>query len=145
MGQRSQIFVRYEEKGTKKLIARYYQWNFGETMISRARYSIEWLKEHYIYPWSIQEKLYRIMDTNFDYIDVVKSSDIIKEYVAENWQVEYSLTEFLFQRQDNNDGKLLIDIDESGEVKFAFLNRENKKPYWHTIYDLGYRKKLENS
>ena len=34
MGQRSQIFVRYQETdGTRKLVARYYGWNYGERMI----------------------------------------------------------------------------------------------------------------
>ena len=28
MGQISQIFVRYEDNGQKKIIARYYQWNY---------------------------------------------------------------------------------------------------------------------
>ena len=47
MGQRSQIFVRYQETdGTRKLVARYYGWNYGERMISRARHTIEWLKEN---------------------------------------------------------------------------------------------------
>lgn len=41
MGQRSQIYVRYNKKdmngvNCKKLIANYYQWNYGERMISRA-------------------------------------------------------------------------------------------------------------
>lgn len=34
MGQRSQIYVRYNEK---LLFARYFQWNYGTRMISRAR------------------------------------------------------------------------------------------------------------
>lgn len=79
MGQRSQIFVRYEDNGQKKIIARYYQWNYAERMISRARYGIEWLKEMYKYSFEIERKLYRILDTNFDMIDCVISSDIIKD------------------------------------------------------------------
>ena len=60
MGQRSQIFVRYEENGQKKMIARYYQWNYGGRMISRARYGIEWLKDMYKYTPEFERKLYRM-------------------------------------------------------------------------------------
>lgn len=49
MGQRSQIFVRYQETdGTRKLVARYYGWNYGERMISRARHHLMQL-----IPWTL--------------------------------------------------------------------------------------------
>ncbi len=36
MGQRSQIFVRFEkELGEKEIVARYFNWNYGERMISK--------------------------------------------------------------------------------------------------------------
>lgn len=34
MGQRSQIYIRYENGEKKGLIANYYSWNYGEKMIS---------------------------------------------------------------------------------------------------------------
>ena len=41
MGQRSQIYVRYtNEKGEHFLTARYFGWNYGERMISRARHTL---------------------------------------------------------------------------------------------------------
>ena len=43
MGQRSQIYVRYNKK---LVIANYYQWNYGEQMISRARYGIEYIRRY---------------------------------------------------------------------------------------------------
>ena len=43
MGQRSQIYIRYKTETGYHLIANYYQWNYGERMISRARYGIEYL------------------------------------------------------------------------------------------------------
>ena len=50
MGQRSQIYVRFnKENGQSGLIANYYGWNFGERMISRARWGIECIKEHFEY------------------------------------------------------------------------------------------------
>lgn len=135
MGQRSQIFVRYEDNGQKKMIARYYQWNYAERMISRARYGIEWLKEMYEYPFEIARKLYRILDTNFDMIDCVISSDIIKEFVDDNWGNDgYTLNNFMFYAQDNNDGKLFIDVLSNGTIKYAFLDYNNKKIMSGTEY-----------
>ena len=64
MGQRSQIYVRYEKEDNinvarKILAARYYQWNYGECMISRARYSMEWLKTNHEYLAYYPEKIPR--------------------------------------------------------------------------------------
>lgn len=135
MGQRSQIFVRYEENGQKKMIARYYQWNYGERMISRARYGIEWLKDMYKYTPEFERKLYRILDTNFDMIDCVISSDIIKEFIDDYWENDgYTLNDFMFYQQDNNDGKLFIDVLLDGTIKYAFLDYNNKKIMSGTEY-----------
>ena len=57
MGQRSQIYVAYdkghrnekgivERKDGQYLIARYYQWNYGSRMVSRAKGLIEWILEN---------------------------------------------------------------------------------------------------
>lgn len=135
MGQRSQIFVRYEDNGQKKMIARYYQWNYAERMISRARYGIEWLKEMYKYSFEIERKLYRILDTNFDMIDCVISSDIIKEFVDNDWENSgYTLNNFMFYAQDNNDWKLFIDVLSNGTIKYTFLDYDNKKIMSGTEY-----------
>lgn len=135
MGQRSQIFVRYEDNGQKKMIARYYQWNYGERMISRARYGIEWLKKMYKYSFEIERKLYRILNVNFDMIDYAISSDIIKEFVDDDWENSgYTLNNFMFYQQDNNDGKLFIDVLSDGTIKYAFLNYDNKKIMSGTEY-----------
>lgn len=92
MGQRSQIYVRYNKSNSQKgLIANYYGWNYGERMISRARWGIEFIKRYFDYildpnyRWLGQpgNKLHvsRIFDANFDMCDVAISSDIIKELV----------------------------------------------------------------
>lgn len=128
MGQRSQIFVRYQETdGPRKLVARYYGWNYGERMISRARHTMEWLKENYELISFYAEKIPRILDTNFDMRDCVISSDILKEY-QELYGPEDSLNDVLFYGQDNNDGRLLIDIDNAGNIKYAFLTSESDTP-----------------
>lgn len=125
MGQRSQIYVRYNKDGINHLIARYYQWNYGERMISRCKHSIEWIKSILDYDWYLTtetEKLKRILDVNFDMQDIVMGSDIVKEYEeSEYWREECSFNEFVFKSQDNNDGKLFIDI-KNGIVKYAFLD-----------------------
>ena len=126
MGQRSQIYVRFPVKnGDKKLLANYYQWNFGERMISRARYGIEWVIERVEYlPWfftfeSNVISMSRIFDTNFDMKDIQLSGNIIDEW-NELFSDE-SFNEFVFKMSYNNDGKLFIDITANG-LKYAFTD-----------------------
>ena len=70
MGQRSQIYIRYNVNyvsgaatknptthNYKGLIARYFGWNYGERMISRARHTLEWIKD------------------NVDYADIIGTQD----------------------------------------------------------------------
>lgn len=157
MGQRSQIYIRYNitddyGRNYKGLIARYYQWNFGERMISRARYIIEEIKDEFMEykflfgdSWKIK-KLKRICDVNFDMKDIVMSSDIVKE-VTEVFDGD---TSYLFN-QDNNDGQLFIDVTNDG-IKYCFMSYYNEgepmdaeqymkwnceyaeHPDWHTPY-----------
>jgi hypothetical protein len=126
MGQRSQIYVRYNKDGVNYLTARYYQWNYGERMISRCRHSLEWIKEMLRYDWYLTtetEKLKRILDVNFDMEDIVIGCDIIKEYNEDEYWKDnnYSLNSYVFECQDNNDGKLFIDIKDE-IIKYAFLD-----------------------
>jgi hypothetical protein len=122
MGQRSQIYIRYNEK---LIIANYYQWNYGELMISRARGAIEWIKDRIDlgYYWIFKDKSYikklsRICDVNFDMRDIALSCDIVQE-----WGDQFSeqpFNECVFYQQDNNDGQLFIDISADGVIKYAF-------------------------
>lgn len=126
MGQRSQIYVRFNDNGNKKLIARYFGWNYGERMVSRARYTMEWLIEHkdYLCLPTQQNNLFRIMETNFDMIDCVSSTDIIQEYIEYQDDNDDELIDFknmVFNSQDNNDGQLYIDVTEDG-IKYAFID-----------------------
>ena len=126
MGQRSQIYIRYREDNKSYLIARYYQWNYGERMISRCRYTLEWIKKYLEYDWYFKtdtENLKRIMDVNFDMKDIVFGSDIVDDYYQNNWESEYPISDFVFYHQSNNDGKLFIDIFD-GIIKYAFLDCE---------------------
>lgn len=124
MGQRSQIYIRYniEHNGKKYhgLIARYYRWNYGERMVSRARSIIEYIKDCYlndIYSFTLEsdiEKLRRYCDINFNMKDIVISTDLIKE-VSDQFDCD---TSYLFNT-DNNDGQLYIDVTND-TIKYCF-------------------------
>lgn len=125
MGQRSQIYVRYtNDKGEHFLTARYFGWNYGERMVSRARHTMEWILDNFRYGQHYlstdNTKLVRIIDTNFDMHDVVISSDIIEEYFE--YFSDESFSDNVFKFQDNNDGKLFIDVHPNGVIKYAFID-----------------------
>jgi|GEM_PF-1813031 len=166
MGQRSQIYVRINKpNGDKKIFARYYSWNFGTRMISRARYTIEWLLESYFSSYLLEDdefakKLSRIMDTNFDYKDVVFGSDIVKDYQEEGID-DVNFNEYAFTGQDNNDGQLYLDLickyDKEGhrvakiKVKYAFVDYDlerllsaNEYMQWNTFYSYDSEVKWED-
>lgn len=140
MGQRSQIYVRFANKDNEPptLIAKYYGWNFGERMISRARYGITCIldkvgeyKDFYLLRYnegrqfSLQttdiEKINRIFDVNFDMIDVALSQNILNEYIEQFADSNYANHE-IFITQDNNDGKLFVDVTNDGTVKYCFTD-----------------------
>lgn len=123
MGQRSQIYVRYNKK---LVVANYYQWNYGERMISRARHGIEYIKNNllgyrnFIFNPFQTERLSRIFDTNFDMKDVQISTNIIEEWKDQFFDDNFN--DVVFWWQDNNDGRLFVDILEDGTIKYAFLD-----------------------
>ena len=136
MGQRSQIYFRINRiDGRYDFVARYFGWNYGTRMVSRARYTIEWIRSKQTSPYSLigdegRTKLSRIMEINFDYKDVVLSADILKEYEDDYYGDDYKA---IIVGQDNNDGQLLIDMHVNWErpkncftypvkLKYAFLD-----------------------
>ncbi len=150
MGQRSQMYVRMNDKEGKKhlIAARYFQWNYGTRMVSRARYALEWLEINVRWAGSLlnpgwnegRTKLKQILETNFDYKDVVLSTDIIEEF--REFADERTSEEFralAFEGQDNNDGQFLLDcvIDYSKpekngmpacEFRYAFVDPNKYEP-----------------
>lgn len=150
MGQRSQIYIHWDiqkyndERRAKGFIARYFQWNYGQSMVSRARGIIEALQDEYLEyrylftdEWGY-EKLCRICDTNFDMRDIVRSDDILDEIRSGLYDKKY-----LF-RQDNNDGQLLIKIADDG-IKYAFIMYDSTYPlsalqYMNADLGAGWRK-----
>ena len=136
MGQRSQIYVRANDT---LIIANYYQWNYAERMISRARYGIEYIR-YFLdqgYDWVFRTpsdilKISRIFDVNFDYKDVAISYDILKEWEEERTTSGLSTSDFadfVFFGQDNNDGQLYIWIDtEKKSIKYALTDYDGENP-----------------
>ncbi len=126
MGQRSQIYIRiHDEKDNTFLIAKYFQWNYGERMISRARYGIDYIKTNlkYLHFGDIREKISKFFDINFDMKDMVFSQDILEEVREGLWHDKGSENYYIFEAQDNNDGKLFIDCyQKTGEIKFCFTD-----------------------
>ena len=142
MGQRSQIYIRIKDNYNKlpKLYAKYFGWNFGERMISRARHGIEYILEYNTKLESdyTKEKINRMFEVNFDMKDIVISSDIIKEWI-EQFSDCYKANDYIFKLCDNNDGKLFIDVDKNGEIKFCFtdydLNILSPEEYMNWDYE----------
>lgn len=144
MGQRSQIYVKVDGK---LLVANYYQWNYGTRMISRARYGIEWLKEYVDNEWNWMfdrnhynfKKLQMIWDINFDYKDIVLSSDIFKEWEDQFKDDDvWTIEEFCYLAQDNNDGKLFVNVNtKTKDIKFTFTDCECKvlDPFQYMNWD----------
>lgn len=120
MGQRSQIYVRIDGE---LVIANYYQWNYGESMICRARYGMESIKDMFDHGLTISnnfiEKLRRLFDVNFDYHDLAISIDLLND--------PHEDPDLVFA-QDNNDGKLLVAVETKwgGEIKYAFTDSDGK-------------------
>lgn len=124
MGERSQIFVRYEDfSGHKILAARYFQYNSDASMVSRARGILDWLRK--FDPKCRPKELVRIIDADFDARDCQISTDLIKEFDDDSdtytfWTLNYSI----FKAMDNQDGKLFVDVLPNKTVKYAFTDSE---------------------
>lgn len=148
MGQRSQIYVRYNGD---IVVANYYQWNFRERMISRTRSILEYIKTNldegfnfkfmFDSEWD-KETFRRFCDVNFDFKDIVRSSNIIIEYqewVKDGSTEPRTFNDFVLLGQDNNNGKLFIDIvcdeDKNYSIKYALVNWDDYyKPLTATQY-----------
>ena len=129
MGQRSQLYVIAKQANQYYLTARYYGWNFGERMISRARGTLEQIVEDYLshtlYLTSAHEKkLSRVMDVNWDMHDVIISQDIVEEFddilYEENGEDGTYAEQFYdccFCNQDNNNGQMYLFVDLDADAR----------------------------
>ena len=136
MGQRSQIYLKYPigDKGRYGLIANYYQWNFGERMISRAASAIRYLEyiknnfpDSYFCFENYVEKMRRYLDVNFDMEDICISQDIVKEWADFDFG---DFADYVFRKQDNNDGCLFLELVNNGEgqweIHYCFTTCDHK-------------------
>lgn len=126
MGQRSQIYIRFYDKNENRqeLCALYFQWLYGDFMISRARHGIEWMQERKFDMWYYKKYLQKVFEVNFDIRDVTFSCDILKEWAEFEKLGGTTARNYIFYGQDNNDGKLFIDIDKDGNIKYCFTDDE---------------------
>lgn len=137
MGQRSQIYVIYKDNQNRDCIsATYFQWNYGERMISRARYLMGWIKSqnsfyvadsYNVFPLSyVANKIRYIASVNFDYKDVVIGQDLIEEWKDYKQGVpNANLNDYIFHA-DNNDGCLFIDARNPKHLRYAFTTYDYK-------------------
>lgn len=137
MGQRSQIYVIYKDNQNRDCIsATYFQWNYGERMISRARYLMGWIKGQSLFYSSdnnlfslsyVVHKIRYIASVNFDYKDVVIGQDLIEEWKAYKQGVpNANLNDYIFNA-DNNDGCLFIDARIPKQLRYAFTTYDYKE------------------
>lgn len=174
MGQRSQMYIKVnqiDKNGNKstELYARYFQWNYGERMISRAAHTLGWVKEHIsnlLYGGYEDHKLPSIMETNFDYVDKVNTIDILKETVEYGMELSTIPTsdnkdaynESIFGMQDNNNGQFFAEVTYNEQTrsitdcKYAFRELYSNRSipmdaYEYLIRDLGYEleEELDNA
>ena len=122
MGQRSEIYVAYEtQNGEKKIVARYFQWNYGEHMISRIAFTAIWLKKHVKH--SIDKNdLISIIETDFDFVDHQKSADIVQKREGRSERLSIQLD------NDLNDGRGFLFVSRDGTVKYCFTKNNEIKP-----------------
>ena len=135
MGQRSQIYVIYKDNQNRDCVsATYFQWNYGERMISRARYLMGWIKAQNnlcsnLYSDYLPFVIYKIRyvaSVNFDYKDVTIGADLIEEWKEIRTQYpNTNLNDYIFNA-DNNDGCLFIDARIPQHLRYAFTTYNYK-------------------
>lgn len=133
MGQRSQLYIRYKNK--KNLVAMHLQWNWGYYMINRTYQLLDFISKNIEDEYNnFQEKKFDIANVGREDIDVlqnliqmnltigsyVKGYDLVKgEYKFNKDKTTFKITP---EDQDNNNGILVIDIQENGTIKYGLAS-----------------------
>ena len=126
MGQRSQIYVRYNEG--KNIVAYHLQWNWGEHMINRAWQLLEYINKNTKGSYSCflsngynwykndgKDILSALIQGNLEIGSFVRGHDLVAgKYEWALYDKHMLIKDFRLNpdEQDNNDGFLVIDIDE---------------------------------
>lgn len=121
MGQRSEIYVAYETKDGKKVVARWFGWNYGERMISRIAYTAKWLQSHIKYDID-KVNLISIIETNFDIVDHQKSDNIVSRWDGRPERLS------VYDNGGLNDGRGFLYVALDGTIKYCFTNNHKIKP-----------------
>lgn len=132
MGQRSQLYIRYKNK--KNLVAMHLQWNWGYYMINRTYQLLDFISKEIGNEYSnFKEKNFNVVNSGREDIDIlqsliqmnltigsyVKGYDLVKaerEFEDNKDKTTFKITP---KDQDNNNGILVIDIQENGTVKYG--------------------------
>lgn len=132
MGQRSQLYIRCRNK--KTLVAMHLQWNWGEYMINRGYQLLDYIQKEASGDYSFFRRedglsydkeeainsLHALIQMNLTVGSYVGGHDLVKE--ARQWG-DYTTGETFKidpERQDNNNGILVIDVLEDGTIKYGF-------------------------
>lgn len=150
MGERSNIFVRIRAKkrsSDKKyqmatFFGLYYQWCYGERMISRLRSAIDFVDSHisgwhgeYVVSKGQIDKFKRYLAINFDMKDIIDTVDLIPDAVNDVMRGYANEKADIFDQAENH-GFIYLDItlddpekkfgENNAKIKYAFVDNEYK-------------------
>ena len=130
MGQRSQIYIRYKNK--KSIVAMHLQWNYDYYMINRTYQLLDYIKKNVSSSYSnFKEKnfgianygtrkdidiLHNLIQINTTIGSYVAGYDLIDNEFKNEDKTTFKLTP---KDEDNNNGILVIDIQETGKIKYG--------------------------
>lgn len=150
MGERSNIFVRIRAKKRttdkkyqmETFFGLYYQWCYGERMISRLRSAIDFVDSNisgwhgeYVVSKETTDKFKRYLAVNFDMKDILDPVDLIPDAVNDVMQGYANEKADIFNQAENH-GFIYIDItlddpdkkfgENNATIKYAFVENEYK-------------------
>lgn len=149
MGERSNFFVRIRAKETstakrykyETFFGLYFQWCYGERMISRLRAAIDFAQTDLAWQSSItlrkelMDKFKQVIRTNYDMRDILDTTDLVPDAI-DNLKQGYDTVDADIFNQAENHGFIYLDItiDDPDEkfgknkptVKYAFVQNEGK-------------------
>lgn len=160
MGQRSQLYIRYKNK--KNLVAMHLQWNYGYYMINRAYQILDFTSKNVTDDFSNFKEghfdivngrreditmLQNLIQMNNTIGSYVKGIDLIKE--TYEWLKDKGELKDTFkmtpENQDNNNGILVVDIQEDGKIKYGLAGGYEEVGNYDTFNMISAREYFELS
>lgn len=145
MGQRSQIFVRFEKNpGEKEIVARYYKWNCGDQMISIVYHTIEWLKKHldlkYDFPKHDQRKKVEKNFYNGQHVWLVSDNTYLSElYLRSCDRPAYEILEGMIREKNQKNVKVEVASERIDNLLNFMLDGERDTEFGIKEADYGNR------